>query len=552
MYHDGKLWIAGGAADSLCLRAEKANRHGLIAGATGTGKTITLKVMAESFSDAGVPVFLADVKGDLAGMTAPGVDSADMQERIGRFGITGWEYRRYPTRFWDVYGEGGHSVRTTISEMGPLLLSRVLGLNDTQAGVLNIAFRAADENGLLLLDIKDLKAMLRFLTDNAKTLSAEYGNIAPQSVNAITRALLTLEDQGGDIFFGEPALNVRDWIQTTYDGRGWINVLDCVKLFQNPALYSTFLLWLLSELYEALPEAGDLTKPRIVFFFDEAHLLFDDAPKALLQKIEQVVRLIRSKGVGVYFITQSPGDIPDDILAQLGNRVQHALRAYSPAEQKKVRAAADTFRPNPAFKTADAIMELATGEALVSFLAEDGSPAPVQRAFVLPPQSRMGSVSADERRDAMAGDGVGDRYDTPVDRESAYELLTARAQQTASDAAALEEQKASEKEALAQKKLEEKETLARQKLEEKEALAQQKAEEKRKAQLTKKVERIAVSAASGATRSVISSTIRRSTSRNQSIGTRAFNSAFNSAVNGVGREISSSLVRGLFGTLKGR
>jgi len=541
MYHDSKLWIAGAAAQGICLRGEKANRHGLIAGATGTGKTITLKVMAESFSDAGVPVFLADVKGDLAGMTAPGADTEDMRGRIARFGITGWEYRRYPTRFWDVYGESGHPVRTTVSEMGPMLLSRVLGLNDTQAGVLNIAFRAADENGLLLLDLKDLKAVLRYVSENAKELSAEYGNIAPQSVNTIVRALLTLEDQGGDRFFGEPALSVKDWIQTTYDGRGWINILDCVKLFQNPALYSTFLLWMLSELYEVLPEAGDLTKPKIVFFFDEAHLLFDDAPKALLQKIEQVVRLIRSKGVGVYFITQNPGDVPDEILAQLGNRVQHALRAYSPAEQKKVRAAADTFRPNPAFKTADAIMELATGEALVSFLQEDGSPAPVERAFILPPQSRMGGITPAERAEAMAGDGVGDRYDAPVDRESAYELLTARAQQAQADETAAAQQQAEEKEA-----------LARQKLDEKEALARQKEADRLSARRSKTAERIAVSAAGGAARSILSSTLRRPVTKKQSIGERAINSAFNSALSGVGREVSASLIRGLFGNLRSR
>lgn len=539
MYQDGNLWVARGTdGEKLCLDLSRANRHGLIAGATGTGKTVTLKVMAEGFSDAGVPVFLADVKGDLAGMAVPGTDSEDMRARVARFGIGDWTYRSYPTRFWDVFGEAGHSVRTTVSEMGPLLLARILGLNDTQAGVLNIAFRVADENSLLLLDIKDLKAMLKYISDNARDLSMEYGNIAAASVSAIVRALVALEDQGGGVFFGEPALDVRDWIQTAGDGRGWINVLHCVKLFQSPALYSTFLLWMLSELYEALPEAGDAAKPKVVFFFDEAHLLFEDAPKALLQKIEQVVRLVRSKGVGVYFVTQSPTDIPDDVLAQLGNRVQHALRAYSPAEQKKVRAAADTFRPNPAIDTAQAVMELATGEALVSFLQPDGSPAMVSRAFILPPQSRMGGIPDEERRAALSGDGIGARYDTPVDRESAYELLTARAEKASEDAAALAEQKAAEKT-----------QAAEQKAADKAALAEQKAAERAKAQKTRKVERIAVSAAGSATRAVIGGTIRRPVTKNQSLGERALNSAFNTTVNSIGREVAGSLVRGLFGNL---
>ncbi len=539
MYQDGKLWIARSVSgEKICIEPDKANRHGLIAGATGTGKTITLKVMAESFSDMGVPVFLADVKGDLGGMVAPGRDTEDMQKRIARFAIEGWKYQSYPTRFWDVYGEGGHPIRTTISDMGPLLMARVLGLNETQTGVLNIAFRVADENGLLLLDLKDLKAMLRFVSEQAKQLSLEYGNIAPQSVSAIIRSLVSLEDQGGDLFFGEPAFEVKDWLQTTYDGRGWINVLHCVKLFQQPALYSTFLLWMLSELYEYLPEAGDLSKPKIVFFFDEAHLLFNEAPKALLQKIELIVRLVRSKGVGVYFITQSPTDLPGDILAQLGNRVQHALRAYTPAEQKKVKTAAETFRPNPEFKTLDAIMELGTGEALVSFLAPDGSPMAVERSFILPPQSRMGSISDEERVDAIARDGIGDRYDTPVDRESAYEILAARAEEAKEELEREQEEKQAAKEA-----------AAAQKAAEKEAAAAQKAADRKKGQVMKKAERITTNAAKSATTSVISSTIRRPTGKNQGIGKRAANSAFNSVVNGIGREISGSIVRGIFGTL---
>lgn len=562
MYQNGMLWIAAGDnGKKICLEPAKANRHGLVAGATGTGKTVTLKVMAESFSEAGVPVFLADIKGDLAGMVKQGTPNENVESRVQRFGIEDWSYRSYPTRFWDVYGKKGHPLRTTISEMGPLLLSRVLDLNQTQTGILNIAFRVADENGLLLLDVKDLKAILSFVSENAKDLSAEYGNITPQSVNTILRNLLYLEDQGGNVFFGEPAFDVRDWLETTYDGRGWINILHCVELFQSPKLYSTFLLWMLSELYENLPEAGDLAKPRIVFFFDEAHLLFDDAPKILLQKIEQVVRLVRSKGVGVYFVTQSPTDIPGDILAQLGNRVQHALRAYTPAEQKKVRAAADTFRANPEFRTLDAIMELATGEALISFLGDDGAPTPVERAWILPPQSHMGSIEDAEREDALRRDGIGSRYDEMVDRESAYELLAKRAEESAREyeeyLAELERQKEEEAQRIAEEKAE----LARQKAAEKEALAQQRAEEKEKAALEKekqkkasqrvnKAQRIVTTAASSATRSVISNTIRRPISKKQSIATNAINSAFNSTVNGIGREISGSLIRGIFGTFK--
>ena len=447
MYANEKLWIAK-AEEPVYLLPKMANRHGLISGATGTGKTITLKVMAESFSDIGVPVFLADIKGDLAGMCRPGIDSEEMQKRIQRFGLAAanFVFKDYPTRFWDIFGQYGHPVRTTISEMGPLLLSRLLGLNDIQSGVLNIVFRVADDKGLMLLDLKDLKAMLNYVASNADSFTIEYGNIAAQSVGAIQRGILTLENQGGDLFFGEPALEIADWMRTGNDGRGYINILHCVKLFQSPALYSTFLLWMLSELFEALPETGDLKKPRMVFFFDEAHLLFDEAPKVLLQKIEQVVRLIRSKGIGVYFITQNPKDIPDSILAQLGNRVQHALRAYSPAEQKVVRAAADTFRPNPKFDTAEAITQLKTGEALVSFLAEDGSPSIVERAFILPPQSLMGSIDDGTRREVMALSDIGPRYDLIVDRESAYELLTMKIKRDAAEKAEEEERTRQQKE----------------------------------------------------------------------------------------------------------
>ena len=547
---NGKLWIANSVnGERICLSPEKANRHGLIAGATGTGKTVTLKVMAESFSDKGVPVFVADIKGDLAGLAAPGDDNENMQARIARFGIENWKYQSYPSRFWDVYGEGGHPIRTTVCDMGPMLMARVLNLNDTQTGILNIAFRVADEGGLLLLDLKDLKAMLRFISENAKELSLEYGNIAPQSVSAIIRAIVALEDQGGELFFGEPAFDVKDWLQTTYDGRGWVNILHCVKLFQHPALYATFLLWMLSELYELLPEAGDLKQPKIVFFFDEAHLLFEDAPKALLQKIEMIVRLVRSKGVGVYFITQSPTDIPGEVLAQLGNRVQHALRAYTPAEQKKVKSAAETFRPNPAFKTLDTIMELATGEALISFLQDDGSPAPVERCFILPPQSRMGSISDEERTSAVIRDGIGDKYDTAIDRESAYEILAGRAEEAAAEAERLAEEAAAAKEAAAAEKQAAKEAAAAEKQAAREAAAAEKEAAKKKQAVTKKAESLTKKVANSATQSVLSSTVKKSTSKKLGVGQRALNSAFNAAVSGVGREVTNSVVRGLFGTL---
>lgn len=455
MYFNDKIWMAK-SDKPVYLLPKMANRHGLISGATGTGKTITLKVMAEAFSDLGVPVFLADVKGDLAGMCRPGADSENMQKRIAKFGLAeaGFTYKAYPTRFWDIYGESGHPVRTTISEMGPLLLSRMLGLNDTQAGVLSIVFRVADDKGLLLLDIKDLKAMLNFVATNAKDFTLEYGNVAAASVGAIQRAILALEDQGADKFFGEPALEISDWMVNAQDGRGYINVLHCEKLFLQPALYSTFLLWMLSELFETLPEVGDVQKPRMVFFFDEAHLLFDEAPKILLQKIEQVVRLIRSKGVGVYFITQNPKDIPDSVLAQLGNRVQHALRAYSPAEQRVVRAAADTFRANPAFDTAEAIIQLGTGEALVSFLEETGAPSIVERAFILPPQSLMGGIDDSVRREVIENSGVGHKYDMIVDRESAYEYLTAKFKRDEMEKEEEEKKAREEKEAKERAKLE--------------------------------------------------------------------------------------------------
>lgn len=428
MLADNKLWIAK-SDEPIYLLPKMANRHGLIAGATGTGKTTTLKVLAESFSDLGVPVFLADIKGDLAGLAMPGSDNPKMQERITRLGVEGFSYRAYPVRFWDLFGEGGHPVRTTVSEMGALLLSRLLGLNDTQTGVLHIVFRIADDRGLLLLDLKDLRAMLQYVGDHAKEFTLDYGNISTQSVGAVLRSLLALEDQGGDHFFGEPALDLFDWIQTAPGGQGVINILHSPKLFLTPALYSTFLLWMLSELFEALPEAGDLDKPKMVFFFDEAHLLFEDAPKILLDKVEQVVRLIRSKGIGVYFITQSPSDLPGDVLGQLGNRVQHALRAYTPADQKQVKAAAQTFRPNPAFKTEAAITELATGEALVSCLDAEGRPGIVERGWILPPQSMFGTIDDAARQKIIGSSLITGKYERQVDRASAYELLQMKVRQ---------------------------------------------------------------------------------------------------------------------------
>lgn len=426
MFSNNAIWLAQNE-NPVYLLPKMANRHGLIAGATGTGKTVTLKVLAESFSDMGVPVFLSDIKGDLASLAAKGTDSPKIQERLSMLGINSFEFNSYPVRFWDIFGEGGHWLRTTISEMGSLLLSRLLNLNDTQSGILNIVFRIADEQGLLLLDLKDLREMIRYVGENAKELTLKYGNISPQSVGAIMRSLIALEDQGGNDFFGEPALDIKDWMQTTSDGRGFINVLHSVRLFNSPLLYSTFLLWMLSELFEILPEAGDLDKPKIVFFFDEAHLLFEDAPKILLQKIEQVVRLIRSKGVGIYFITQNPADLPHDVLGQLGNRIQHALRAYTPSEQKKVKAAADAFRPNPEFSTEEVITNLATGEALVSCLDTEGRPSIVQRAHILPPQSSFGTLDELTRRGIINNSSLGEKYDTVVDRESAYEILQEKA-----------------------------------------------------------------------------------------------------------------------------
>lgn len=498
MYIDGKLQIAKGE-NPVYLLPQLANRHGLITGATGTGKTVTLKTIVQSMSDAGISTFLADVKGDVSGVAVAGEASEKLVARLANLGITDYDFHGCPTRFWDVYGEAGLPCRTTISEMGPVLLARLLGLTDVQAGVLNIAFHVADDEGLLLLDLKDLRAIVGYVGEHSADYTIKYGNVASASVGAIQRALLTLEDAGGDVFFGEPALDIADWLACDADGKGYINVLDCVRLVQSPLLYSTFLLWMLSELYESLPEVGDLEKPKVCFFFDEAHLLFDDAPKVLLDKIEQIVKLIRSKGVGVYFITQNPADIPDVVLSQLSNKVQHALRAYTPAEQKSIKAAAASFRANPSFDTESAITELATGEALISFLAEDGTPSIVERAMVIAPTCSMDAAPADAKSYIIDNDALRAKYGEAVDRESAYEILNETmiaAQQAAEEAKAAEEEakqkaleeKEAEKQRIADEKAAEKEAkeAERQRIAEEKAAEKERIAEERKAEKEEK------------------------------------------------------------------
>ena len=479
MLRDGKIWIANNLdGENIFLLPKMANRHGLIAGATGTGKTITLKVLAESFSDMGVPVFLADVKGDLSGMVKECADSEDIQKRIQKFGLAeaGFEYKRYPATFWDVFGEQGIPLRTTVSEMGPLLLARILGLNDLQRDILSICFKIADDQELLLVDTKDLKAMLNHISENRNDYAADYGNISPVSVAAIVRSIVSLEMSGADKFFFEPALDIHDWFKTDPDGKGMINILDSTSLINNGTLYATFLLWMMSELFETLPEVGDPEKPKMVFFFDEAHLLFKDAPKHLMDKIEQVVKLIRSKGVGIYFVTQNPRDIPDGVLAQLGNKIQHALHAYTPSDMKAVKAAADSFRENPAFKTADVIQELGTGEAICSFLDETGTPTVCERVKILPPQSFMGGIDASTRSREINNSDLYGKYFEPHDPESAYEFLLRKG---IADAEAAERLKAEE----AERKAKEKEEAAAAKAAEKEKAA----EERKKKQTAKTI-----------------------------------------------------------------
>ena len=503
MNDNEKIWLATGG-ERVYLEPSMANRHGLIAGATGTGKTVTLKVIAESFSEMGVPTFIADIKGDVSGMCNEGCENKHIRRSIDTMGIENFTYTPFPVRFFDVYAKQGHPVRTTITDMGPVLLARLLGLNETQTGVLRIIFRIADDKQLLLLDLKDLRSMVQHVGDHANEYKLQYGNVSAQTVGTIQRALLALEDEGGDIFFGEPALDIADWFDWDEDGRGVMNILECQTLFQHPLLYGTFLLWMLSELYEMLPEAGDLDKPKIAFFFDEAHLLFNDAPKALLEKVEQVVRLIRSKGVSVWFITQNPSDIPESVLSQIGNRVQHALRAYTPNEQKALRYAAKSFRVNPDFDTETVLQELATGEALVSVLDPKGVPGIVQRANILPPRSSMSAASPEEIQRAIFVSPLRDKYSEIVDRESAYELIEEQREE--------EEAARAEAEAKAQA---EKEAAAKAKEKEKKA--------KESAKKTSKVKR--------KTTSILSKTA-------------------SSTANTIGRELGKSIIRGLFGTWK--
>ncbi len=497
MLVDNKLYIGNANGEKAYIYLNKANRHGIIAGATGTGKTTTLRVIAESFSDAGVPVFLADAKGDLATLTQPGTQNENVQKRVDEMGLAadGFHFSSYPVTFWDVYQEMGLPLRATVSEVGPLLLSRILGLNDTQSDIMQVIFKIADDEGILLIDTKDLRSMLTYVGENAKDYSLTYGNIAKQSLTSIIRAVIALEAEGGDMFFGEPALDIHDWLTCDASGKGKINILDCQKLMNNPNMYSTFMLWMMSELYETLPEVGDPEKPKIAFFFDEAHMLFDNASKELLQKIEQVVKLIRSKGVGIYFITQNPADIPEGILAQLGNKVQHALRAYTPAEQKKARAASDTpaeqkkaraasdsFRVNPAFDTYETLLEMGTGEALISVLDESGVPTLVQRCKILPPQSAFGTLDNATRASLIQGDVLNAKYGSYVDNDSAFEFLQRK---NLADAEAAEAEKLAKQAAKEAEKAEAAAEKARLKAEadavkaaEREAAAAQKAAEK--------------------------------------------------------------------------
>lgn len=535
-----KIWLCQNDKGGIYMYPKMANRHGLIAGATGTGKTVTLKVLAESFSEMGVPVFLADIKGDVSGMCLPGEDSEGFQKRLhNKLGLeTKWKFSGYPVTFWDVYGKKGLPVRTTISEMGPDLLARLLELNDTQAGVLSIVFRVADDQGLLLLDFKDLRSMVQYVGDNAASFKTQYGNVTAQSIGAIQRALLRLEDQGANTFFGEPALDIKDWFATDADGRGMINLLHCTELFQNPLLYSTFLLWMLSELYEMMPEAGDLDKPKMVFFFDEAHLIFKDAPASLLAKVEQIVRLIRSKGIGIYFITQQPADVPENVLAQLGNKIQHALRAYTPKERKALKATAQSFRANPELDAEAALGELGTGEVLVSLLDPEGIPTMVQRAYVMPPRSYLGVCDDELREQKIAASLLYAKYAESVDRESAYEILTGRAQSAQEEAEAAARAKEEEKQAALQAKEDAKqakeaeraakEEERRQLAAEREAERQRKAEERRLAQERREAERAA-----------------RPTRQQKTIVDKVIDNTINTAA----RTIGNQIVRGIFGTL---
>ncbi|MBO4756539.1 MAG: DUF853 family protein [Bacteroidales bacterium] len=554
------LYVAHSENGPISLVGKMANRHGLIAGATGTGKTVTLQVLAETFCQAGVPCFMADMKGDLSGISQVGKLSGFIEKRLPEFGIENPQFQSCPVRFFDVYGEQGHPMRSTISRMGPEMLGRLMDLNETQTGVLNIVFKIADDNGLLLIDLKDLRAMLNFVGQNAAEYTTQYGYVTSASIGAIQRALLALENQGAEKFFGEPDFDIYDLLQCEA-GKGIMNVLAADRLMLQPKLYSTFLLWLLSELYATLPEVGDMDLPKLVFFFDEAHMLFEGTSKALTDKIEQVIRLIRSKGVGIYFITQSPTDIPSDILGQLGNRVQHALRAYSPKDQKAVKVAADTFRANPNFNTYDTLLELGTGEALVSFLDEKGTPAIVERAKILFPLSQIGAITEDQRAELIKRSRLYGRYDHPIDRESAYEIIVAATQEAEKQKAAIEAEEAAERQLIeeakqAAAKAKEEARLAKEA--EKEAARQQKEAEKAQKEAQKKsknsiaskvlksvitaVTGVAAAAAADAVTGKITGTKKKSTT---STGKKAITKATKSATNTLTKELTRSILGNL-------
>lgn len=554
MFYGQQIWVASDGHKRLSILPRMANRHGLIAGATGTGKTVTLKVLAESFSDAGVPVFLEDVKGDLAGMCCPGGITDDIKKRMELVGIEPeeWSGQAYPVCFWDIFAQKGLPLRTTISEMGPTLLARLMGLTVVQEDVLTVVFKIADDEDLLLLDTKDLRAMLNYVGENGKEYGARYGSVPRQSINSILRGLTALEEQGADQFFGEPALDIHDWFKTDVNGKGIVNLLHSESLINNPMMYSTFMLWMLSELFEVLPEAGDCERPKMVFFFDEAHLLFKRAPKALLQKIEQVVKLIRSKGVGIYFITQSPGDIPDEVLGQLGNKIQHALHAYTPADQKAVRAAANSFRVNPEFDTKTVLTELGIGEALVSFLQEDGSPSVVRRARILPPQSQLGPVADKERQKQVQGNLLHAKYGTMIDRDSAYEFFIRRGKEEAARQERFLAEELQRKEEETARKEEEKEALKAARQQEKEAerqVREAQREAERQAKAMQKEQEAAEKAKKRAMTNVAKSaagTIGREVGNE--IG-KAVGGSFGKRLGG---NLGASIGRGLLGTLFGR
>ncbi len=554
MVYDGMPWIGDDQGEKLCIRPEMANRHGLIAGATGTGKTVTLKVMAESFSEMGVPVFLADVKGDLSGMCCPGEDDSKVRERVEQLELEGKGFARrgYPVCFWDIFGEMGLPLRTTISEMGPTLLARLMGLTDTQTDVLTIVFRIADEEGLLLLDVKDLRSMLAYVAENNKEYALRYGSLPKQSINSILRNLASLEEQGGEQFFGEPALDIRDWFRQDSQGRGMVNILHSESLIHNPKMYSTFMLWMVSELFEVLPEAGDCPKPKMMFFFDEAHLLFDDAPKALMQKLEQVVKLVRSKGVGIYFITQSPKDIPDGILGQLGNKIQHALHAYTPAEQKAVKAAADSFRENPAFDTREAISQLGIGEALVSFLDKDGVPSAVRRAKILPPQSLMGPISQSERTAQTQGQMLYSKYGTMIDRDSAYEFFQRKLKQQETFQKQQEELGARKKEQEKAEREARKEALRQEKEREKEEERRRREEIREKERKEKALAREAQQREQAKKKAVASVAKTAAGTIGREVGNEIGKNVGGSFGKKLGGNLGASIGRGLLGTLFGK